>query len=655
MQIKTGRQFRSYVISWFLVLVGVIVVLGGVSIYRQAQAYLLENLKQNKSEQIQSMAWLIDGDRHRLLTNARTMNTPVYKYLLQVFSQFSASHHQEQLYSLNYDSSQQAFKTAIDSRKALFDLIQITSPLFEILVTNDQSDQVKLYSFGKYFDELKFKSEGQFFHAKLINKQQKTLLTINDKSILTIDNKPLLKAYYKKIWLSKDKTTSQTAKIDLGKPVDFQYRFVKKESLLNLPGKTYVISKSVLQQLQSSLSKDDPITIKENENSNLLIISPIKTQKNKVSSLLVLEVKAAYIEKMADDFLQVVLLSFCLLSICLLIAAIYFARKITDPLEQLTKAISRLIQEDFNFKLSTKGFGSFGFIAQQFNMMLSRIQASRKDLIKMNKAYSRFVPHQLLKQLSASGVNDISLGDCCEREMTVLFCDIRGFTTLSETMSPQANFLFINRYLSQIAPVINRNGGIIDKYLGDGIMALFPNGADPALRAANEMLVALESYNKKLRHKNLPTIEVGLGLHSGKMMLGTVGTQSRMDATVVSDTVNAAARVESMTKVFCTKILITEETKKQLKNIADYKIRFIASCFIQGKSKPVTLYEVFDTDSVSLQKEKLANQACMIQAWKTYKNGDRIMAILMYQKLLEKSSSDKSLFALIECCEKARL
>lgn len=324
-------------------------------------------------------------------------------------------------------------------------------------------------------------------------------------------------------------------------------------------------------------------------------------------------------------------------------------------MEQLTLAISRLIQHDFNFKLSPKSFGSFGYLANQFNLMLVRLQKSRSELIQLNKSYSRFVPHQLLKQLTAGGVNDISLGDSCERNMTVLFCDIRGFTTLSETMSPAANFRFINRYLSQIAPVINKHGGIIDKYLGDGIMALFPNGADEALTAAIQMLESLDNYNKKLKQNKLPIIEVGLGLHTGKTMLGTVGTSSRMDATVISDTVNAAARVESMTKAFATKILITEETKKEIKDLSKYRMRYIATCQIQGKNRPVTLYEIFNNDSLSVQREKLNNQSVMIQAWKTYKNGDSALAIQMYQKLLEKSNHDKSLFALIERCQSGRL
>jgi two-component system sensor histidine kinase ChiS len=169
------------------------------------------------------------------------------------------------------------------------------------------------------------------------------------------------------------------------------------------------------------------------------------------------------------------------------------------------------------------------------------------------------------------------------------------------------------------------------------------------------MLSSLAQYNKNFIENKLPSVELGLGLHTGKVMMGTVGTSSRMDATVISDTVNVASRVESMTKAFSTKLLITDETKQELANISQYKIRYIANCHVPGKTNKITLYEVFNNDPLSLQQEKLQNQPGMIKAWKIYKGGDKQQAIELYQKLIEKSPSDKSLFSLIERCQSGRL
>ena len=390
-------------------------------------------------------------------------------------------------------------------------------------------------------------------------------------------------------------------------------------------------------------------------NRKHISFATIFNRNNQPAGLVVVEVSNQEIISLKENLLKSMLVTVSWLFVTLLIASIFFARKITGPFEQLTDAIERLIKNDFNFNLSLSGFGGFTYLAKQFNLMLLKLQVSRNELVSTNKAYSRFVPHNVLKLISPTGIKNTSLGDCIEKEMTILFCDIRGFTRLSESMSPSDSFKFINQYLKLMVPVINHHGGTIDKYMGDGIMALFPNSADDALNAAVGMLQSLNKYNKKLREKNLPAVEIGLGLHTGEMMLGTVGTSSRMDVTVVSDTVNAAARIESLTKTFKCPILISEETRLRLKNFDKQNLRFIATCFVQGKSKPMTIYEVFSQDTISLRKEKLANQNFMIDAWDCYKNDDTEKAISLYQKGMEHCPEDKAQLALIEVVQKGRL
>jgi len=376
--------------------------------------------------------------------------------------------------------------------------------------------------------------------------------------------------------------------------------------------------------------------------------------KNSVG-LVVIEVSNRHIATQRKNLLASMLVTISLLFISLLVASIFFARKISRPFEQLTDAIERLIKNDFNFHLSLSGFGGYTHLAKQFNLMLLKLQVSRNELVSTNKAYSRFVPHQVLKLISPNGIKSINLGDCVEKEMTILFCDIRGFTQISESMPPHENFRFINRYLKTMVPVINQHGGTIDKYMGDGIMALFPNSADHALNAAVGMMESLARYNKKLAANNLPVVEIGLGLHTGKMMLGTVGTSSRMDVTAISDTVNAAARIEALTKTFKTPILISEQLRLRLKSFDKRNLRFIATCVVQGKSQPMTIYEVFSQDPLSVRNEKLSNQTMMIRGWEYYKDGDIDRAIILYQRLMEKSPMDKSLLALIEVVQKGRL
>ncbi|MET1256146.1 adenylate/guanylate cyclase domain-containing protein [Aliikangiella maris] len=658
MKITTGRQFRTYVISWFLLLVGIIFIVGGGIIYRQAQNYLLNHLAQDKFELLSSLARIVDVEQHQLITNEKSVDQQSYKSLANLFGVFSqAKANQYHLFSVNQLSANKKLVYAIDNQVAEKNLIQINTPSFNFYLAINASQGIQLFHDKRFSQALTFTDNKKKYVIYSVLNARQLKIFINDKLQFICPDFSVLACHYQQLKFNEHSKNSHFFSLALTENIPAKIRYITLGEKLNLPG-DYYFSKEPLLSYSSQIFNQIPFfngVVADKSNLNLSV--PLKNGKESlpVQGYLICEIQQQYMQELLNELLDLIVFGFTLITVLLMLASIFFARKITKPLERLSIAIDKLIKNDFNFKLSAKGFGSFRFIAQQFNLMIYHVHTSRQALIKTNKAYSRFVPHQLLKQLSESGVTDISLGDCCERDMTVLFCDIRGFTTLSETMSPQANFLFINRYLKLIAPVINRRGGIIDKYLGDGIMALFPNGADDALKAAIEMLEALEEYNQILRQKKLPIIEVGLGLHSGKMMLGTVGTHSRMDATVISDTVNAAARVESMTKVFKTRILITEETRKRLQNLNDFQIRFIATCRIQGKYKQVTLYEVFDNDPLSTQKEKQSNQYKMRLAWNIYKNGDAISAIMMYQKIIEKSPDDMSLFALIECCEKGRI
>jgi len=234
----------------------------------------------------------------------------------------------------------------------------------------------------------------------------------------------------------------------------------------------------------------------------------------------------------------------------------------------------------------------------KFARQLEELQ--QQKLLRLVQAYERFVPNELLQFLGKESIIDVELGDQVEKEMTVLFSDIRGFTSLSEKMTPQENFDFINSYLGLMEPIIDRHCGFIDKYIGDAIMALFPISADDAVAASIEMLKSLTDYNAAPGHHTRPPINIGIGLNSGPLMLGTVGGQNRMDCTVIADAVNLAARVEQLTKTCRTPLLITEETYRGIYDDSLYKIRMIDRVQVKGKSERITVYEVFDADATEM-------------------------------------------------------
>src|SRR5919199_376090 len=230
------------------------------------------------------------------------------------------------------------------------------------------------------------------------------------------------------------------------------------------------------------------------------------------------------------------------------------------------------------------------------------------ELYQLNQAFSRFVPRQFLQLLDKKSVVDVQLGDSVQQEMSVLFSDIRDFTTLSESMTPQENFQFINAYLSRMESAIIENQGFIDKYIGDAIMALFSGNADDAVNAGIAMLKSLVEYNQDRAQSGDTPIKIGIGINTGKLMLGTVGGKHRMDSTVISDDVNLASRLEGLTKKYGVSLLISHQTLARLHNPMEYSLRFVEQVKVKGKSKAVAVFEVFDGDKLPIKEGKLATK-----------------------------------------------
>lgn len=213
-------------------------------------------------------------------------------------------------------------------------------------------------------------------------------------------------------------------------------------------------------------------------------------------------------------------------------------------------------------------------------------------LKKINESLERFIPREFLGFLRKENILEVELGDWTECEMTIFFLDIRDFTSLSENMSPQDNFRFLNSFLGVFGPIIRSHGGFVDKYPGDGIMALFPGKPDDALLAALEMRERLVAYNGGRAKGGYPAIRFGIGIHSGPLMLGTIGENNRMDSTVISDTVNAASRIEGLNKKFGTDILFSGDALRSLAEPGRFEARFAGEETVKGKARAVKVYEL---------------------------------------------------------------
>ncbi len=262
-----------------------------------------------------------------------------------------------------------------------------------------------------------------------------------------------------------------------------------------------------------------------------------------------------------------------------------------------------------------------------------------EELEQFNEKLQQFVPDKFLKILHKKNIIDVNPGDHVEKRMTVFFSDIRFFTSLSESMTPSENFRFINSYLSFMAPIIKEKNGIIDKYIGDAIMALF-DSPDDAVRAAIAMSQMLLTYNQYRANCGYVPIKLGFGINTGDLMLGTVGGEIRMDSTVIGDTVNLTARIEHLTKTYETPILIGSDTFIGLQNNVSYSLRYVDCVCVRGKSETVMLYEVIDGDLPERQKKKLQTLPMYEKGINAYHTENYLEALRYFEKCYELDPDD---------------
>ncbi|HEY9612259.1 ATP-binding protein [Allocoleopsis sp.] len=286
------------------------------------------------------------------------------------------------------------------------------------------------------------------------------------------------------------------------------------------------------------------------------------------------------------------------------------------------------------------------------NELLARIKTHIR-LAKINEAYGRFVPHEFLQFLERESIIDVQLGDQVQKEMTVLFADIRSFTNLSEKMSPKENFNFLNAYLSRVSPVIRKYHGFIDKYIGDAVMALFPQSADDAVQAAIEMQKQVSLYNVYRQEKSDEPIAIGIGLHTGSLMLGTVGEPERMEGTVIADAVNLASRLEGLTKIYGVDILVSEQTLYCLDDPQKYSYRFLGRVKVKGKSQPVDVFEVYQANSEQIIHLKRQTRDEFERGVALYVEKNFAEAQKVFQDVLQRNEHDKVTRLYIERCIKA--
>ena len=286
------------------------------------------------------------------------------------------------------------------------------------------------------------------------------------------------------------------------------------------------------------------------------------------------------------------------------------------------------------------------------NSTVSRVYSDDEYKIKADEArqltntFQKFVPKQFVEHFSKHGTNEFALGTADEDNVAILFCDIRGFTGLSEKMKPQELMNFLNSYFLRMNAPIHTNHGFIDKFIGDAIMALFdrPDGSDSdkardAIVAALGLRQSLALYNQHRAKSGYEAIDIGIGIHFGPVILGTVGSDDRMDTTVIGDSVNIAQRLETLAPkykvdIVVSRALIDTLNQNKAKHLApELNFRVIDWVRVKGRSEPIELIEVLSHLNEEEQSFRKDNEATIKELIKTRKEHDFERGIALISNL----------------------
>ncbi len=329
-----------------------------------------------------------------------------------------------------------------------------------------------------------------------------------------------------------------------------------------------------------------------------------------------------------------------------------------DYLTKPIKSESLLAKIENTFRLNE--MRSQAAQAEKCTTIETKIKRQIETAWQINESLSEkfrlFVPEQLLCRIAPEGVESIQLGNAQETELSILFADIRDFTSIAEAQEARQTFVWLNGFFTQMSQAIAAQYGFIDKFLGDALLAVFDRPgyhAQDALTAGLMMRQSLQKFNaERDRYQLESPVNIGIGIHSGKALIGTLGASDRMDPTVIGDVVNTASRLENLTKIYGTSLIISETVVSQLNDTDLFHLRWIERATLRGKQRPLDVYEVVNLTPGMREPLKLLTQAYFEQGIKAYQQQDWVQSLAYFQQAIAQDPSDQVVAYYMESCRK---
>lgn len=318
--------------------------------------------------------------------------------------------------------------------------------------------------------------------------------------------------------------------------------------------------------------------------------APIKTPGGKTVAMLGVDFAASDILARMHKLLGIGILSIGVASGCALILGILLAERATRPLVEVRDAVRRIAKGDWEARARVEGYDEFGEVAQDVN----RMAVSLREREMLKGALARYVSHEIAEQVLAQNGPGMLRGK--RREISVCIVDIRNFTALSTKLSPEDIVSFLNDFFERMIEVVFSHRGTLDKFLGDGFIAIFgaplddPDHREMAVRAGIAMLKTKEAIRDEMLATHGVDLRIGIAVHSGPAVVGDIGSEQRMEYTAIGDAVNFASRIETLNKEYHTELLISGSAGEGAP--ADIKLHPVAEVQLRGSQQITKLYTV---------------------------------------------------------------
>jgi class 3 adenylate cyclase len=311
---------------------------------------------------------------------------------------------------------------------------------------------------------------------------------------------------------------------------------------------------------------------------------------------------------------------FALIGVILLVAIALMTFLLLSSIGKLRRYVNLVASGEWDARVDIRTRDEVAELGERFNMMADSIRRYIREVTRLSNAYFRFVPQQFLKVLGKTNMTEVQLGEQQKRRMTVLVCYMRNFPEFSAKLTTEENFRFINSFLKTFGPVIREFGGFTSRYLGPGMLSMFPNHPVSALKAAGKLRAVLEEYNGRRAQSGYEPVEIGIAIHTGDVMLGIIGEEQRLEGSVVSHHVQMTLDLERISAKLGVFVLITEDMLRESGAIEGH-CRRLGLFKIDEDQPPVELYDWFEGDPEHIRKLKSETKSQFEAAVETFQQG----------------------------------